>query len=859
MFQKLLGITLLILVPNLLIAQQTEPDTLATGVDADFPEAEPTPRNQIYTEYDIQGISQSGGNVNNILNRAPGAIVSGGFPIIRGLSARYNALFYDGIRLPNTEPTVKTFSLSLLPSGIYQQFDLYRTGAAEFTGEWGGAIIEVQSRNDVPQPFTQIAVSGGVLAGTTGCRFGEANDVGGVEDFFGWGADQRDWTKLIASTDEIKNMSRDRSAEEGAKLPNTWAPSERTGGPNYGLSFAIGRNIKIGRANLSTFNSLSFGKADAHFNFNSARYTNYQREDPNNPNSPVISSSIESFAQFDHRYYQRTVWHLMSNWKFTDGSGKNTFIFNNLYFNNFYHLYINKLSDFVRQNSQFWAQAIDLEQRQLFLNRIGGNHRITPRSIIDWKFGYAYYQSLQPDRRLSVARRFPISDLPPDPDDPESIFLIQIPRGSVADAGARFNGRLYENLYTHRLDFTQLFPVSFSPFPIQLRAGYYLEYNERAFNARINTAVQDDQTAIPLRFQPAQNIGTYLQPENWGPEGYFFNEGTQSNDQYGGESTLYAGYIQADLAIGRQWMLGAGFRYERFDQELNSDTINVDNISDSYLPFVNATWNISDSLALKFGFSQTAGRPSFRELAPFQFFVFEFGLPFRGNPELVNSQILNIDLGMEWTYRGSNNFLLSAFYKNIQDPIERALILQSDGLLFTFTNAQAANLAGIEFTYRKKFPKAPVEFFKRSGVIFNAAYIWSRIELGETTVEAAENRPLQGQSPYTISLVLNHVVPKTQWSFEVVFYTFGQNIFTVGDGQESYPWYNMPQYQLNASIGKKLGPIGLKFSVGNILNTHVRIKEDGNLDGKLNNDAVDRIVQDGFTGQNYTLGIGWNF
>ena len=131
---------------------------------------------------------------------------------------------------------------------------------------------------------------------------------------------------------------------------------------------------------------------------------------------------------------------------------------------------------------------------------------------------------------------------------------------------------------------------------------------------------------------------------------------------------------------------------------------------DLVLPSVTVNYRPIDGVILRFGYSQTVARPSFRELAYYasqesasdQFIV--------GNPALGTSDVENFDGRIEYTFGDFGDlFAFSAFYKEIETPIEELFIVDfrnanSIGVseIRTFANnPDTAELFGIELEGRK--------------------------------------------------------------------------------------------------------------------------------------------------------------
>ena len=94
------------------------------------------------------------------------------------------------------------------------------------------------------------------------------------------------------------------------------------------------------------------------------------------------------------------------------------------------------------------------------------------------------------------------------------------------------------------------------------------------------------------------------------------------------------------------------------------------------MPSVNLTYALGELDAIKLtnlrvGYSRTIARPVFREKAPFRSFNFEWLETLKGNPDLGETTIDNVDLRLERFPNLGEVVSASVFYKRFTDPIEQ--------------------------------------------------------------------------------------------------------------------------------------------------------------------------------------------
>ncbi len=324
-------------------------------------------------------------------------------------------------------------------------------------------------------------------------------------------------------------------------------------------------------------------------------------------------------------------------------------------------------------------------------------------------------------------------------------------------------------------------------------------------------------------------------------------------------------YGSVNVPLTKKINMIAGLRYEANTQKLNSAELNGTPVRVNFpvnklLPSLNMTYNFSEKSLVRAAYGRTLNRPEFRELAPFAFYDFDYNIVYKGNPEVKTANIDNFDLRYEWYPTPNEVVSIAGFYKYFTDPIEVIVVpgAGSGGAkTFTFANANSSVSSGLELEIRKGLsPYTSSPFLRNVSVLFNAAFIFSRVKLGTIGLGQSDDRPLQGQSPYIINLGLNYNNPKTNLQINVLYNVIGKRIFAAGfDG---YPdIYEMPRNVLDITFSKELGTRWiLKGGVTDILNQTNVLLQDGNRDGKFDR-VNDQLIQRFRPGQTVQLGFSY--
>ncbi|GAA4827742.1 TonB-dependent receptor domain-containing protein [Algivirga pacifica] len=794
---------------------------------------------------DKKAISLLGGNLTGLLKRNAGISFSNGALIsVRGLNPRYTNVMLNGLFAPVTEQNIKAFSLGLVPGAAVQAFEVYKSGDYHNPGEWGGAVVDILSDAALSENFTQLAFGVGYQHNFTFQDFIKDEEHGSeLVDFFGYGINRRDFQNDIVGREELQAMSRNEAAAEGAKLQNTWALETTTAIPNLNFGFGMGRVIlKEGEMQLSTINSLSFSRVQGGIHFNRARYDGYVFDQRGN----VISSTLRNYST-DAVFSIKADLALNStwNWKIDEA---NTLTFGAIYSHSGENKTISRYFVNLQNNGEaYFAQYGPLE-KELLLFRLSGQHEWTDFTEVSWSLGFNNSTREDADlRRVAAQSSFSIEDTP---------FLLIIPETSKSDIGARFGSDMLDQSYAGRVDITQQTQQDW----LQFRFGGMMDYYQRDFKARVITNVKDNLTSTDLLQVLASDLPNIYQSANFGPEGYYIVDGTTPFDEYDASNLLVAVYTGGEVLFSDNWRSSLGFRYEYFNQKLNSGDVVVDNHTDSFLPYVNVNYVPSNHrMAVKFSYSRSVNRPAFRELAPFIFFDFDYRSDVQGTVDLKDAKLHNFDLAFLYEFGNNEYVSLNPFYKQIKDPIEMIYVVRSDVPLFTFQNAEQAEVSGIELEFSKFLSNNQNSLLSHLLLSANLAYIASNIDLGDDTNEVLSNRPLQGQTPWIASAGLTFFTEDKKGVFTVGYNFLGSALFTVADGVETFPRYTEPQHFLSATMAYKIGKHwGMNLGVGNILNTVFNQVADVNLNAEID-DEVDNVVQEGLRYQNFSMNVSYKF
>ena len=302
----------------------------------------------------------------------------------------------------------------------------------------------------------------------------------------------------------------------------------------------------------------------------------------------------------------------------------------------------------------------------------------------------------------------------------------------------------------------------------------------------------------------------------------------QKRNSYTAQNDIMAGFVEAEYHFWHRLMVNLGVRFEYSRQS-------VDYYDDASLPFtaelnkadlfpaLNMKYDLDEEQSLRFSVSRTVTRPAFVEMAPFLYQPSYGSASIRGNVDLQNGYNFNVDLRYDLFPKNSTDmFSVTAYFKYLQDPIERIQQAEGGESVHSFRNASDGIAAGIELEARK-------EIFKDFRVGVNGSYMYTNVNLPQGEgIYTETQRSLQGASPYLANADISYAPrfdEESQLILALVYNLQGPRIHSVGIfglgdvEQETLHTLNwVGTYQINKHFS-------VKCQVDNLLDSTVRFKQ----------------------------------
>ena len=784
----------------------------------------------------------------DVVKRIPGVTMVGDrFVMIRGLADRYNTVMLNDVVAPSLESDRRAFSFDILPSGALDRVMVYKTGAPELPGEFAGGVIKLYTVNVPNENETSISYSTSFRPGTTFNDFQQSRQSS--TDALGFDDGLRGLP--VSFPGNLATAPAARVDNAGRSLANNWSAQQSTAMPDQRFGLMLSRRIGKPGSYVTGGNITSINYSNTRQSCIAKNY-NYNAFNPETQHS----DSIYNYSDNENIHQVRTS--ALSNFSLLVGT-RTKLEFRNLFTQQGTDQTTVRTGRNMEEGFEVRNYAFRYQQRTIYSGQLHGSHELKPdASTLSWTAGYGRTWSKEPDlRRVRTVRDLTTSDA-------NTPFQVIIPPGATTLDAGRFFSETTESVMTGKLDYEHR--IKGERNSLKLRTGLYTEMKDRTFAARWMSfrRASGDQFDQSLVFLPldqvfaAENINTTT--------GFKLEEGTNPSDRYIASNTLLAGYVGATVNIATTTVISAGARAEHNTQDLTSTTyggrrVNVNNPVLSILPSINASRSLTERSQVRLAWATTVNRPEFRELAPFAFYDFSFNNVLRGNDSLSTATIQNVDARYEFYPSAAEMVSIGLFYKHFTNPIEMFYLpgAGSGGTRnFTFGNAQEATSIGAEVEVRRQLSGIfPTGYLSRLGVMFNAAAIVTEVRLGDGAQGQARQRPLMGQSPYIVNAGLYYQDTENKLQYSILYNVIGRRLFAVGT-YGTPDIYEMPRNVVDVAITKGIGKhFEVKLAAQDILNQRVRLVQDANDDGRVNNS--DQETMSYRKGAYFTAGIGFRF
>ncbi|MCI2229305.1 TonB-dependent receptor [Polaribacter sp. MSW13] len=692
---------------------------------------------------------------------------------VRGLGDRYLNTTMNGLSLPSNDVNKKNIDLKLFTSDIIQSVSISKAYSPELYGDFAAGNIDITSKEFKGKSFFNVKVGSGINTRAAGKDFKKSEGTGHLGFY-----------RRYNHNPFAVVLSHGVDPENGA------APINLSIGINGGKSFDFKNDSR-----LSLFGTASFQ--------NGYEY----REGPVVDFTNVYKVRYPNAQEFEYS----TATTIMGNaiYKINDD---HKLKYTSMFFNNssdevgYYGIKgLGANRDAQLDTDQgFYQMNVQFNQDLIFVNQIMGEHKIydagkeDPTYNLTWGVGYNNVFAHEPDRKRLSLENYQFS-LDADPTTNASFYS-----NTVFD-NQRYFQKIADEEFNSRVNLEHIISDNFT-----LNYGYNGRIKTRNFEnirygydfltPRVEVADPSNLDAVFT----LDNLGNVYNTEVFNsiyPGKYgTTNFPGRNENSYSGKLKVYAGYLSAVYKANEKWTIVPGVRFESFSQEINYDVININPNDPKFrkaeetfiLPSLNVKYALNENQNLRFTFSKTVSVPEFKEVAPF---VYEsVSQRVGGNPDLLNnpsfSEVFNIDLKYEWFLTRDEILSLSAFGKQINNPVNLVISNDATGTQRYFRTGDKASVLGFEIEARKNLIKNDDEETQLSAG-FNFTYMYTKQDLKDVNglYSASFNKDseeLQGASPFLVNANINYSPTKFKNYTpiaSVVFSYFSDRIDALGAGQ----------------------------------------------------------------------------
>ena len=791
-------------------------------------------------------------NAGDAMKRMVGTSVADGkYVAVRGMPDRYVNTLLNGGRLPSTDPDRRAINVDLFPGTILESINTYKTFTPDQPADFTGGSVDIRTKTFPDKPSFGTGITMEYNSQTTFNPDFLTYDGGGT-GVFGGKANQRMIPDSVINNNQLSSSGNqnpkktynhtsdqypepvlDQAAEvngEMRKLNPVIGLKTKAPPPNMSFNLQGGDSVEFSPdEKVGVIGVFSYKNKYSYYG-TGVRQNLTLLKDPENSTLVVDKDKTVPYNQAQGT--QELLWgglvgvsgqwdkdnKVSMNIMYTLGADDNAI----------------QRSTPLENGNTTYSDVIDYGERTLGYLQLIGDHRFESlRNIkMNWNGGLGQANLAEPDQRQftynikpngiyqDVNYRNPTNP----PSNPDSETLL------------RFQRELSENSYYSIVDFT-IPIVEQKERTDAFKTGFYLDSNNRSYKQSSFNYIYGDYGGTGndsyAQFQPTNGLSwsdVFLQqgttddigaglvnavPSGFGNEMMSYTLNNQAGGDrntgafYNASQQVTASYLMVDFDLFPSLRLNGGTRFENTNLQVKGSNDLPGTLYDEteypefvggdgtglakiqqldLLPAVGATFKLTEGVNLRFAWSQTLARPSFKEMGPVLTKDFADDEFFLGNPNLKLSKANNYDMRAEWFPRAGEVVAVSLFYKDLSLPMEQVTYNNPtyDLQYFQYQNAPNGIVYGFEVETRKRLDQV-ASWLKNFSIYFNFSQIQSSVPLSPETVDVLEangqntnNRPLQGQPEYIINAGLNYDNEEYRFYAGLFYNVTGPFLYSVG-------------------------------------------------------------------------------
>ena len=780
-------------------------------------------------------------NAASALKRVSGVtLVDGKNIYIRGLGERYSNVELNSMPLPSPNPVKRVVPLDIFPSGIIGSLKVQKTFSADIPGNFAGGYIDIRTKEDISEDYVKLQFAlkahSSALDGTQGNYY-----EGGSTDYLGFDDGTRAIPNIILNNGKVVVGQKPPSfspygsgLSQGDIIQMTKALAARQVDTKQG-SVPIGGKGAIEVSKLFEVNSdhsigllanYTYDQSNKHID---EEFYGYSIDGTGNITDTADTYGVN--ARTTAQYKQSFMFNLGYN-------------YSDVFAVKYTGLYLldtlerTRITDgVIGSNSDLQRfYSLDFEERVLFSNQITGdyNHRLWNKATLDFGGEWSLASFNQPDNvkyeyidntgsgnhyelKTQSAQNLIHHNLTSD-DDVMSFYLKEkadmnlFSEEDTVELGFNFTTKSRESrsnkFYMHANKATNITPVDLEKSPDYIQSNYITNRNDTFYES------------------------TFLVRTLFSPSDYY------------DASLIETGlYLKSALHPTESIEVVVGLRQANVTQTLHEyqvapssgNVVIVDNdlSINKLLPQLDARYKFTEDDQLRFGFSQTYVYPDFREFSSSGYFHPDEAATVIGNPDLVSTDITNVDMRFEHYFSPTESWSAALFYKNLENPIEDVSVPSTSLPIYSYANTESAQLMGIELDIYKSFDFITTNL-KNYYVSSNFTYTNSDVTLSAEQEEqfSSNHRALQGLSPMVFNATLGYDNTDGR-SVNFSYNKMSDRIRKVGlkNGVQEYPdQYEIPPHILDFTYQERLmDGLDMRFKARNLIDGDIVWVEGDNV------------------------------
>lgn len=758
------------------------------------------------------------GDAGSAIKRVTGvSIVDGKHVLVRGLGDRYSKTVLNGTEIPGLDPDKNSVQFDLFPTQIIENILISKTFLPNLPGDFSGGLVNIKTREFPESPQFRISATVG---------YNPAMNL--KEDFLSYRGSKTDF---LGKDDGLRELPFDKNTnfpdpvlrdpqlkQLTGKFNPDMATFEEMSGLDQSYSAVYGNQFKLGIGRLGVIATANYKLS--YKTFPELEYNTFLKY-PDNDNNNLFRNRSSTGLRADKDVL------------LTGMAGINYKLDRSKFGVNWFHIQNGtssaaKLMQVTSETNPSTIERTNLEYRERAMDhlRFTGTHNFgRDKFEIDWTYAQTKSSMKEPDNRVTAYQIIPRGE--------ETSYELN---ASVGGGVNRIWRSLLEDNYSGMMDLAYAYKTRGNRVAY-LKFGSAITYKDRNYEIQNYLFRVEQSSKIGINGDPDQ----LFQPENiWDPTtrtGTYARGNYEPANTYQANQKIIAGYVLNETPLGSRLKTIYGIRLENVVNRYTGQNNLGDKVYDNQevldqtdiLPSLNILFTPTEKINIRLSGNRTLARPTFKEKSLAQIQDLISGKTFIGNIDLDATEINNFDLRIENFFDLGQLISVSAFYKQLYDPIE--LVAYSDASPDNVQprNSSEATIKGIELEWKKKlafFGKA----FQESSIGGNVSFIDSEVKIGESEYQSrlhnartgesvAETRSLVDQSPILANVFLQYATLQNQLHLNLSYNYQGKQLSIVGIGRNS-DIYTLPTQSLNFNAQLNLGQanrIHLSFLVKNLL------------------------------------------